>query len=341
MGLQSRPSSPLSHDHAERLSEFIQTLSAEREPVASELDVLCSIYGENAIRIWPHSESAGASATLRYEVDTNLPLYEDVHIQVLASLPPTYPLSSSPQLQLLSRFIGPFSVDRDLFGDVLKTFISVKSGIEFVPETVAVFDGLQHVMELCSVWYGEKLDKDKANKLTREEERQQRTGHATDDISSRIPENVSAPAPIPEGVDLIEAEAITDRKSVFIGRACRISHPSQVAGILSYLMTDRRIARAAHPVINAWRCTACIDIVIDNDDDGETAAGGRLAHLLQILDLDGVLVIVTRYFGGIHLGPDRFKHINQAARLALEKGHFLDGDVKTKGHPRSNGKKRY
>ena len=37
-----------------------------------------------------------------------------------------------------------------------------------------------------------------------------------------------------------------------------------------------------------------------------------------------MLVIVTRYFGGIHLGPDRFKHINQAARNALEAGGFLD-----------------
>lgn len=26
-----------------------------------------------------------------------------------------------------------------------------------------------------------------------------------------------------------------------------------------------------------------MDIPLDNDDDGETAAGGRLAHLLQIL----------------------------------------------------------
>ena len=37
-----------------------------------------------------------------------------------------------------------------------------------------------------------------------------------------------------------------------------------------------------------------------------------------------MLVVVTRYFGGIHLGPDRFKHINQAARNALELGGFLD-----------------
>ena len=41
-------------------------------------------------------------------------------------------------------------------------------------------------------------------------------------------------------------------------------------------------------------------------------------------EVNNILVVVTRYFGGIHLGPDRFKHINQAARNALEAGGFLD-----------------
>ena len=114
-------------------------------------------------------------------------------------------------------------------------------------------------------------------------------------------------------------------------------------------MSDRRIARAAHPVIHAWRCQVgtvlhqgklvysfrslsylTLDFK-DNDDDGETAAGGRLAHLLQILEVPNVLVVVTRYFGGIHLGPDRFKHINQAARAALEVGGFLDGPPEAAG----------
>lgn len=48
-------------------------------------------------------------------------------------------------------------------------------------------------------------------------------------------------------------------------------------------MSDRKIARAAHPVIHAWRFEENGIIHQDNDDDGETAAGGRLAHLLQIL----------------------------------------------------------
>jgi len=36
----------------------------------------------------------------------------------------------------------------------------------------------------------------------------------------------------------------------------------------------------------------------------------------------------------------RFKHINQAARLALEKGHFLDDEERPKGNPRNTVKKR-
>jgi putative IMPACT (imprinted ancient) family translation regulator len=40
-------------------------------------------------------------------------------------------------------------------------------------------------------------------------------------------------------------------------------------------------------------------------------------HLLRILDVKDVLVVVSRWFGGILLGPDRFKDINNCARQAL------------------------
>ena len=40
---------------------------------------------------------------------------------------------------------------------------------------------------------------------------------------------------------------------------------------------------------------------------GEHGAGSRLLHLLQITDIVNVMVVVSRWFGGILLGPDRFK----------------------------------
>ncbi|TFK55388.1 UPF0029-domain-containing protein [Heliocybe sulcata] len=337
------------------LQNLIDGLSEdpEREQVATEIQALQSIYGDDAVKVFHpsqddansgnhHSESNGR---IRYEVTLNLSPHDDVSIRVLVTLPPTYPASSPPQLQLLDRYIGAFRVDTDLFGAVLKTYISI-TGVEFAPDTVCVFDGLQNVLERCVQWYDDRLTAEKAAELVREDIEGHQEGRARSASSTdrRVRLNGHAnggstqPVSLPPCVQMFTAEPITDRKSSFVGRSFRISDPSQVPDILNYLMSDRRIARAAHPIINAWRCQAGNVLHQDNDDDGETAAGGRLAHLLQILEVNNVLVVVTRYFGGIHLGPDRFKHINQVARNALELGGFLDTPDSQKNTGR--GKKR-
>jgi len=267
--------------------------------------------------------------TIRYEVLLSLPYpHDDITFRILVSLPPSYPATLPPQLQLLSKYIGPFGVDAGLFGSILRTFISM-NGVEWSPDTVCVFDGLQNVIERCAVWYEDRLSAEKAGELIREDAKDHAETPSSSSVApiqkELIPDPpISAFTAMPEGVQIIESEPITDRKSTFVGRACQISHPSQVPLILSHLMSDKRISRAAHPIIHAYRCQVGTLVHQDNDDDGETAAGGRLAHLLQILEVNNVLVVVSRYFGGIHLGPDRFKHINQAARNALEMGGFLD-----------------
>ncbi|KAJ6624182.1 imprinted and ancient [Mycena sp. CBHHK59/15] len=314
----------------EDVKDFIRDLllRPEREPVGSELEVLQSIYGDEAIQLWtppPGAHSLDPTIT-RYKVVLSLPSpHEDVSIRVLVSLPDTYPDAAPPQLQLLSRYIGAFGADAALFGAVLRTFISSASGVEWAPGAVCVFDGLQSVLERCAAWYGERLSADAAGDLVRAD--MHALAHPEPEPAPpprSAPADGDAPPPMPAGIRLFVAEPITDRKSAFVGRACAISDPSEVPIILAHLSSDRRIARAAHPVINAWRCQVGSLLHQDNDDDGETAAGGRLAHLLHILEVNNVLVVVTRYFGGIHLGPDRFKHINQAARNALELGGFLD-----------------
>ncbi|KAK0243270.1 ribosomal protein S5 domain 2-type protein [Armillaria nabsnona] len=323
---------------AEELDNLILTLQNDREPVASELEVLKSIYGDDSIRIWhpPEERSTDDTGTVRYEIVLSFPSpHDEVSIKVLVSLPPSYPSTSTPQLQLLSRYIGAFGTDSALFGSVLKTFISI-NGVEWIEDNVCVFDGLQNVLDRCVQWYEDHLSADKEGELLRVDGRE---STLPDNRATSVPTPLADPAPsvpvsLPEGVEIFVSEPITDRKSSFIGRACSISDPSMVPLILSHLSSDRRIARAAHPIINAWRCEVGGLLHQDNDDDGETAAGGRLAHLLQILDINNVLVIVTRYFGGIHLGPDRFKHINQAARNALELGGFLDEPASKKSTAR-------
>ena len=68
----------------------------------------------------------------------------------------------------------------------------------------------------------------------------------------------------------------------------------------------------------------------DCDDDGETAAGGRVLHLMQLMDLWNVMVVVTRWYGGHQLGPKRFSIINTVARDAFVKAGLVKDDTSTK-----------
>ncbi|KAJ7712642.1 ribosomal protein S5 domain 2-type protein [Mycena olivaceomarginata] len=278
----------------------------------------------------PDREPHHDPGVTRDEAVLSLPSpHEDVSTRVLVSVCPSYssgelPATAPPQLQLLSRYVGAFGADASLFSAILRTFISSTSGVEWVPDAVCVFDSLQNVLDQCAAWYGDRLSADAAGAMVRADTHPEHQNQTAPPPS--LP--VSPPDPVAtelrQGIEIFITEPINDRKIAFVGRACAISDPSEVPIILAHLLSDRRITRAAHPVINAWQCQ--VGSVLHQGSF--PAAGGRLAHLLHILEVDNVLVVVTRYFGGIHLGPDRFKHINQVARNALDLGGFLDTPAK-------------
>ena len=43
---------------------------------------------------------------------------------------------------------------------------------------------------------------------------------------------------------------------------------------------------------------------------------------LQLMDVRNAVVVVSRWYGGVHLGPDRFKHINNCARTVIQDTHI-------------------
>jgi len=45
------------------------------------------------------------------------------------------------------------------------------------------------------------------------------------------------------------------------------------------------------------------------------------------MDARNVIVVVTRWYGGVHLGPDRFKHINNCTRDLLEAHGYIKDKV--------------
>ena len=144
------------------------------------------------------------------------------------------------------------------------------------------------------------------------------------------------------------SDVVTEKKSVFVARAARVESRAQAEMYLDHLLaTEKKVAAATHN-ITAWRIrekvassstqststttttgnngvATDVRIYQDFDDDGETAAGGRMLHLMQLMDVWDVVVVVTRWYGGVKLGPDRFRIINGVARDALVKGGFERG----------------
>ncbi|KAF2462780.1 UPF0029-domain-containing protein [Lindgomyces ingoldianus] len=138
----------------------------------------------------------------------------------------------------------------------------------------------------------------------------------------------------------IIAPPITEKKSIFLARVAPVYSPAQAKSYVAHLLaTDKKAARATHN-ITAWRIRGLNDTSYqDCDDDGETAAGGRILHLMQLMDVWDVMVIVTRWYGGVLLGPDRFRIINTTAREALVLGGFAREGKEGSGEGKKKGRK--
>ena len=68
-------------------------------------------------------------------------------------------------------------------------------------------------------------------------------------------------------------------------------------------------------------------MISHRDDDGEGGAADKLAFLLDASDARDVVVVVTRWFGGILLGADRFKHISNVAKELLQQEGYIKKKV--------------
>lgn len=126
-------------------------------------------------------------------------------------------------------------------------------------------------------------------------------------------------------IPIYHGEPLVDRKSTFQAHLAPIRSVEDVELVLCKLKENRKISAATH---NMWAYRLLsndTNIVNQNcDDDGEQHAGSRLLHLLQIVDAKNVFVVVSRWYGGIQLGPDRFKHINNVARDLLQQYNYIN-----------------
>ena len=106
---------------------------------------------------------------------------------------------------------------------------------------------------------------------------------------------------------------ISDRGSKYAvsGGACRLAGEART--FVAELKRNKRFAKATH---NSW-ALLCAEGPLKNDD-GEAGAGLVILRMLEREGLRDHIIVVTRWFGGKHLGGDRFRHVQEAVRIYLD-----------------------
>ncbi|GAA6148538.1 YigZ family protein [Pseudooceanicola nitratireducens] len=106
---------------------------------------------------------------------------------------------------------------------------------------------------------------------------------------------------------------ISDRGSKYAvsGGPCR--NEDEAKAFIKTLCRKKKFAKATH---NTWGLLAG-DTPVKNDD-GESGAGMVILRMLEREGLHDHIVVVTRWYGGKHLGGDRFRHVRDAVQLYLD-----------------------
>jgi len=121
---------------------------------------------------------------------------------------------------------------------------------------------------------------------------------------------------------LAVGDSLEDRASRFVARiAYPITSVEAAQAAIGQMKRHGNAGSADHNIF-AYRVACGSAVKFDCHDDGEDRAGGRLLAMLNKEKALGVAVVVSRWFGGINLGPVRFQHICGSARILLQQcGH--------------------
>lgn len=103
---------------------------------------------------------------------------------------------------------------------------------------------------------------------------------------------------------------ISDRGSKYAVSGGPVRSRADVDDFLKALKRDKKFARATH---NTWAVILPDGTPLKNDD-GEAGAGMVILRMLERDSVKGHLVVVTRWYGGKHLGGDRFRHVQDCVR---------------------------
>lgn len=109
-------------------------------------------------------------------------------------------------------------------------------------------------------------------------------------------------------------DVVRDRGSRYAVSGGPVQGRAGVDAFLAQLKQTKKYAKATH---NTWAVVLSDQGPVKNDD-GESGAGAVILRMLERAGLTDHVVVVTRWYGGVHLGGDRFAHVVTATRAYLD-----------------------
>ena len=112
----------------------------------------------------------------------------------------------------------------------------------------------------------------------------------------------------------VHDKILTDRGSKYAVAGGPAASKEEAEALVAELKRNKRFAKATH---NTWAVLLSDGGPVKNDD-GESGAGAVILRMLEREELFDHVVIVTRWFGGKHLGGDRFRRVQDCVRYYLD-----------------------
>lgn len=109
-------------------------------------------------------------------------------------------------------------------------------------------------------------------------------------------------------------QVVSDRGSKYAVSGGAARTKKEAEAFVKTLKRTKAYAKATH---NTWALLPSDGDAIKNDD-GESGAGMVILRMLERDDIKDTVIVVTRWYGGKHLGGDRFRHVQTCVRAWIE-----------------------
>ncbi len=115
------------------------------------------------------------------------------------------------------------------------------------------------------------------------------------------------------------SNVIVDRWSKYTVSGWKISQKDDIKLWLKKYLSDKYFLKATHNIYAYRIITPEWTIIEWKNDDWESWAWQCILTQLQRKNVANGIVVVTRYFGGVQLHGDRFRHVVDATKIFLDK----------------------